>query len=49
MVKNVLSKPGRTTALVVLGWFSFILGETHENPMISIPFKAIARVLPCIL
>lgn len=46
MVKTVHQKPGHATALVVLGWFSFVLGALLSNPWYSIPLKAIARVLP---
>jgi hypothetical protein len=46
MVKNVLNKPGFTAALVVLGWLSFLIGHLIEVPLVSIPLKAIARVLP---
>lgn len=46
MVKNVLRKPGFTTALVVVGWLSFLVGHLVELPLVSIPLKAIARVLP---
>jgi len=46
MVKNVLHNPGCKAALVVLGWLSFILGQLIELPLVSIPLKAIARVLP---
>jgi hypothetical protein len=46
MVKNVLQKAGRKTALVVLGWVSFILGQIIACPWIAIPLNAIARVLP---
>jgi hypothetical protein len=46
MVKNVLEKPGFTTALVVVGWLSFLIGHLVELPIASIPLKAIARVLP---
>ena len=46
LVKTVQQVPGYTTALVVLGWFSFVLGALLSNPWFSIPLKAIARVLP---
>jgi len=46
MVKTVLSHPGLTTALVVFGWFSFLVGLLTEHPLVSIPLLAIARVLP---
>lgn len=46
MVKNVLQKFGFTTALVVLGWLTFVIGHLVEAPVVSIPLKAIARVLP---
>ena len=46
MVKNVLSRPGFTAALVVFGWISFVVGYLVELPFVSIPLKAIARVLP---
>jgi hypothetical protein len=46
MVKNVLQKPGFTTALVVVGWLSFVIGNLIEFPLVSIPLKTIARVLP---
>lgn len=46
MVKNMFRIPDYTTALVALGWFSFILGQLVMCPLISIPLMAIARVLP---
>jgi hypothetical protein len=46
MVKNVLQEPGFTTALVALGWLSFLIAHLVELPLVSIPLKAIARVLP---
>lgn len=46
MVENVLQKPGFTTALVVVGWLSFLTGHLVEVSLVSIPLKAIARVLP---
>jgi len=46
MVKNMFRISGYTTALVALGWFSFILGQLVMCPWVSIPLKAIARVLP---
>jgi len=46
MVKNVLQKPGCKAALVVFGWFLFIGGELLWLPFVSIPLRAIARVLP---
>lgn len=46
MVKNMLRKSGFTTALVVVGWLSFVIGNLVEFPLVSIPLKAIARVLP---
>ena len=46
MVKTVLQYPGHTTALVAIGWFSFLIGQLTELPLVSIPLLAIARVLP---
>lgn len=46
MVKNVLSKAGRKTALVVIGWIAFFAGVLSSTPTVSIPLMAIARVLP---
>ena len=48
MVKRVLKYTGRriTTALVVMGWISFFVGQLTEFPLGSIPLLAIARVLP---
>ena len=46
MVKNVLNKAGRKTALVVLGWIAFMVGALSGCPIVSIPLMAIARVLP---
>ena len=46
MVKRVLKYTGQTTALVVIGWISFFVGQLTELPLGSIPLLAIARVLP---
>lgn len=46
MVKTVLSHTGLTTALVVFGWLSFLVGLLNEQPLVSIPLLAVARVLP---
>ena len=46
MVKTVQSKPGLTTALVAMGWLSFVVGALVQSPWLSIPLLAIARVLP---
>jgi hypothetical protein len=46
MVKNVLQKPGFTSALVVVGWLSFLIGHLVAMSVVSIPLMAIARVLP---
>ena len=46
MVKTVLTYAGHTTALVVIGWISFLAGQLTEFPLVSIPLLAIARVLP---
>ena len=46
MVKSVLLKPGIKTALVVVGWTTFVFGELLEDPMVAVLLKAIARVLP---
>jgi hypothetical protein len=48
MVKKVLGNSGSRmrTALVVLGWVSFLVGLAVKQPAISIPLRAIARVLP---
>ena len=46
MVKNVLRYTGHTTALVAVGWFSFLVGQLTELPLVSITLLAIARVLP---
>lgn len=46
MVKTVLLYSGLTTALVVLGWFSFLAGLLVQHPLVSILLLAIARVLP---
>ena len=46
MAKTVLKYAGHTTALVVIGWFSFLAGQLTELPLFSIPLMAIARVLP---
>ncbi len=46
MVKKVLQYAGHTTALVVIGWFSFLVGQLTELPLATIPLLAIARVLP---
>ncbi len=46
MVKKTLSYPGVMTALVVLGWMSFIGGYIIDDPRISILLQAIARALP---
>ena len=46
MVKKILSYPGVMTALFVSGWMSFIGGCIIDDPRISIPLQAIARVLP---
>ena len=35
-----------TPALVVIGCFSFLVGQLTELPLVSIPPLAIARVLP---
>lgn len=46
MKKTVLQYAGPTTALVVIGWLSFLVGQLMEFPLVSIPLLAIARVLP---
>ena len=46
MVKIVLQYAGYTTALVVIGWISFLVGQLGEFPLVSILLLAIARVLP---
>ncbi len=47
MVKRVQVVPGHSTALVVIGWLSFLIGcSTSSIPYVSIPLLAIARVLP---
>ena len=46
MAKTVLTYAGHTTALVAIGWFSFLAGQLTELPLFSIPLLAIARVLP---
>ena len=46
MGKTVLKYAGHTTALVTIGWFSFLVGQLTELPLVSIPLLAIARVLP---
>ena len=46
MVKTVHVKPGLTTALVAIGWLSFVAGVLLQTPLLSIPLLAIARVLP---
>lgn len=46
MVKRVLQYAGHMTALVALGWFSFLVGQLTELPLVSIPLSVIARVLP---
>lgn len=48
MVKKVLAISGSRmrTALVVLGWISFLVGLAVKQPAFSIPLRAIARVLP---
>ncbi len=46
MGKTVLQYAGQTTALVTIGWFSFLVGQLTELPLVSIPLLAIARVLP---
>ena len=46
MGKTVLQYAGHTTALVAIGWFSFLVGQLTELPLVSIPLLAIARVLP---
>ena len=46
MVKKILSYPDVMTALVVLGWMSFIGGYIIDDPLISILLQAIARTLP---
>jgi hypothetical protein len=48
MVKKVLGISGSRmrTALVVLGWISFLAGLAVKHPVLSITLRAIARVLP---
>jgi hypothetical protein len=46
MVKTVLSNVGLKTALVVFGWFSFIISFFVNGPFLTLAFQAIARVLP---
>ena len=46
MVKKVQTYAGQMPALVVIGWFSFLVGQLAELPLVSIPLLAIARVLP---
>ncbi len=46
MVKTVLKQAGLSTALVVIGWVSFLAGQITDVPIVSVPLMAIARVLP---
>ena len=46
MVKTVQQYAGHTTALVAVGWFSFLVGQLTELSLVSILLLAIARVLP---
>jgi len=46
MVEKVGNKSWFDSSLVVLGWFSFFIEVLISEPMIAIPFAAIARVLP---
>jgi len=49
MAKNVQKHSGhifKVTALVVLGWASFILSHLSQDAAITILLSAIARVLP---
>jgi hypothetical protein len=48
MVKNVLSKAGvaKDTALVALGWLTFVGSFFVAELMWLIPLQTIARVLP---
>lgn len=46
MVKTVCKNTGFKTALVVLGWISFILSFFVNGPLSVLTLNAIARVLP---
>lgn len=46
MGKTVLQYTGHTTALVVIGWLSFLVGQLTELPFVAVTLLAIARVLP---
>ena len=48
MVKNVLTKAGISfdTALVILGWISFLVSFLINDPAWVISLQMIARVLP---
>ena len=42
MGKTVLQYAGHTTALGAIGWFSFLVGQLTELPLVSIALLAIA-------
>ena len=46
MVKTVQQYAGHRTALVAVGWLSFLVGQLTELSLVSILLLAIARVLP---
>ena len=48
MVKKVRRKSGVVfnTALVVIGWLSFIFGQVSSDPIVKCIALSIARVLP---
>lgn len=46
MKETVLQYAGPTTALVGIGWISFLVGQLIEFPLVSILLLVIARVLP---
>ena len=46
MVKTVLSSAGFKTALVVLGWLSFVGNFFANEPFLRFALQAVARVLP---
>ena len=49
MEKHVLKYLGcklKVTALVIVGWISFILSQVIKDPVVTVILLAIARVLP---
>jgi hypothetical protein len=46
MAKNVIRRSGSVNTLLLTRWVSFIIGHLVDPRFVSIPLKAIGRVLP---